>query len=890
MTTAALDFDDALSAPVKLIPVILVAGVPVVLVPAGTHPTQTAVTSGSVDSAWWPGTGSLSVGIPDTETDGTLYLDPVRDWLDLSAVWSTVEQARPLEGDVRVEALRFDLYDINEAATAALSARNARLGQFLAGDVTALSTTIPVDLLAGFPAKGIAHIGREAMIYDATGTTDGVHSLRLTGGLARRGAFGSQASTHRAPRSRRPLVTSGAYPRNWQGRRVTLFLAKLSADGTTITDPTPVYMGTAIAGVRLTDSATRWQVPLDPVTETATRKFSQRSVMLSGIQWQNGPFAPGHPLRVGAAFITRTRHNGYAGTPTEFVTDWNEYAVAVGSIGASLTIDADGRLRLNFTSDVIDTAIHASWDTPGVLQSGSMPSARVWLSTNAMPSTTLTLDGRIKIGAEDLAQLPAVVSFAVTDPSPGLAQYTLVADTDTTKGVTATIDAIDSVNSIITVTAILPPDPMRNRDMQEYLRRERITQVSKATSATIGVEARGGHALGALRALVRAVDALDGGSLEEDSIDWTHLARQMARIPLGNLPEARDYRTTGDDSLLAILLEELRLRGMYMAMRGGRVTGVRLADFASSERSVAEITEDDIVLDDGDIPEPIMPEVADNTQPLATGITFTFADGGEFAWSDTTSLDDFGPGARIESKALRHLPEGTDAAALAVTLQAVAQQLLGVLGEPSRIFRVTLPASFLGLFAGDIVRLTHSALPDWEGRRGLDRAVCQVFDVERHVFGDEARALVRLRLSAADVAGYAPAFLVAAGGISMATLTADITTGFGPTCFADPESGDVLDGFDVGDHVVVSEYDALTPALDSAYATVTALDRTAHTMVLSSAPGTAWETLAAAAEKVVVRLAAYGDATTRQRRAYAYLADDATQVLGDADAPDRWAA
>lgn len=889
MTTSALDFDDALRAPVKLIPVILVAGVPVVLVPAGCHPTQTAVTSGTVDSAWWPGTGSLSVGIPDTETDGTLYLDPVRDWLDIASVWSTVEQARPLEGDVRVEAFRFDLHDIDEAVTSALSGRNARLGQFLAGDITALSTTIPVDLLAGFPAKGIAHIGREAVVYDATGTTDGVHSIRLTGGLARRGAFGSAPSTHRAPRTRRPLVTVGAYPRNWQGRRVTVFLAELSADGTTIMDPTPIYMGTAIAGVRLTDSGTRYQVPLDPVTETATRKFSQRSVMLAGIQWQNGPFAPGHPLRVGAAFITRTRHGGYAATPDDFVSWWNEYAAAVGSIGAGLSRDDDGRLRLNFTHDITD-AIHASWDSPGVLQSGSMPSARVWLSSSAMPSTTLTLDGRIKIGAEDLAQLPSTVSVSVVDPSPGLAQYTLVADTDTTKGVTATIDAIDSVNSIISVTAILPPDPLQNRDMQEYLRRERITQVSKATAATIGVEARGGHALGALRALVRAVDALDGGGLEEDSIDWTHLARQMARIPLGNIPEARDYRTSGDDSLLAILLDELRLRGMYMAMRGGRVTGVRLADFASSERSVAEITEGDIVLDDGDVPTPIMPEVTDNTEPLATGITFTFADGGSFSWVDTTSLDDFGPGARIESKALRHLPEGTASAALAVTLQGVAQQLLGVLAEPSRIFRVTLPASFLGLFAGDIVRLTHSQLPDWQGRRGLDRAVCQVFDVERAIFGEESRALVRLRLSAADVAGYAPAFLVAAGGISMATLTADVTTGFGPTCFADPESGDVLDGFETGDHVVLSEYDALTPALDTAYATVTALDRAAHKMTLSSAPGTSWELLAASAEKVVVRLAAYGDAVVRQRRAYAFLADDATQVLGGADAPDRWAA
>lgn len=889
MTTAALDYSLEFEAPTRIVPVVLIAGVPLVLVPAGCNPTQTTVTSGSVDSAWWPGAGALVYGIPDPETEGTLYVNPVRDWLDLSTVWSTVEQARPLEGDVRVEALRFDLFDVGDV-TAAISAREARVGQYLAADVTDLATTIPVETLAGIPSTGIAHAGREAIIYDATGTMGGVSSIRLVGGLARRGAFGSRASVHRAPRERRPLVTVGPLPRHWQGRRAVLFFAKLSDDGSTLIDPTPVYMGTALAGVRLTSEVTRWQIPLDPITETATRKFSQRTVMLAGIQWLNGTPGPGQPLRVGPFAIGPSYRNGRTfDGPAEFVGIWNRYMIAHPGAGATAVLDVDGRVRLEFAPgfDATLEHVHAAWDTPGVFDSGRTVSSTTWLSTNPLPSTSLALDGRIAVSATDLAQIPTT-GAAVLDPSPGRAVYTLTADTATTKGVVATIDAIDAVNNVLTVTAILPPDP--NWDRLAYLRREAVTQVSKATPAVVGILARGDHALGALRALVRAVDGLDGGGLEEDSIDWTHLAAQMARIPLGNIPEAREYRATGDDTLLSILVDELRLRGMTMAMRRGRITGVRFADYASTELAVATIDEGDILLDDNDPPAPLPIETTDNTEPLASGITFALPDGGSFAWVDSTALDDFGSGARIETQALRHLLEGFPASTLAVTLQGVAQQLLGVLSEPSRFFRLPLPASFLGLMPGDVVRLTHSQLPDWAGNRGLVGAVAQVFDMERRVFGDTAQALVRVRLSAADVAGYAPEFLVAAGGITMSTITADVSTPFGPTCFADPDSGDVLDGLEVGDHVVLSEYDALTPTADSAYFTITAINRGAHTITLDANPGTTWATLAASAMKVVVRFAGYGDATERQRHGFAYTADPATQVLGGSDPPDRWAA
>ena len=172
MTTARLDWTSALSPGARVVPVILVAGVPRVLTPAGVRPTTVAVTSGTIDALWWPGTGSLTETLPDAST-----FDPVADLLDPGEVFEVYERASLLKGDVRVEALTFSVLDTDGAATALLSIREGRTSQLLASEITDTSTSIPLAAVGGFPASGIAAINRETILYGSISGTSLVSSL-----------------------------------------------------------------------------------------------------------------------------------------------------------------------------------------------------------------------------------------------------------------------------------------------------------------------------------------------------------------------------------------------------------------------------------------------------------------------------------------------------------------------------------------------------------------------------------------------------------------------------------------------------------------------------------------------------------------------------------------
>ena len=168
--------------------------------------------------------------------------------------------------------------------------------------------------------------------------------------------------------------------------------------------------------------------------------------------------------------------------------------------------------------------------------------------------------------------------------------------------------------------------------------------------------------------------------------------------------------TSDADSFLAILIDELRLRGMCLAMRYGRITGVRLASLADTESTVATITESDLLTADG---KELPVEVIDSTEPLATSVVFTIPhyDGRDRKVSvvDTTFQGEFGDGAAVECKALTGVPLNV---VVNVTdtlsgLYAVAQQLLGPMAEPSRSIRLPLSGALLGLQPGQLVAFTH---------------------------------------------------------------------------------------------------------------------------------------------------------------------------------------
>ena len=92
MTTARIDWTTALSPGARVVPVILIAGLPAVLTPAGVLPTTVAVSSGTIDALWWPGTGALAELLPGGGT-----LQPVEDLLDPTETLEVFERGRKQE-------------------------------------------------------------------------------------------------------------------------------------------------------------------------------------------------------------------------------------------------------------------------------------------------------------------------------------------------------------------------------------------------------------------------------------------------------------------------------------------------------------------------------------------------------------------------------------------------------------------------------------------------------------------------------------------------------------------------------------------------------------------------------------------------------------------------
>lgn len=866
-----------------VIPVVLVAGVPRVLVPSGCEGllTSTVVTSGTVDPAWWPGVGTLTQTLHDGPVDVETF-NPVRGWLNPGVQWQTFEQARPLEGDVNVEALTFTVYDAPQpgehtpgAATAELSGPLARVTQLLSASVTSTSSTILVDSLTDVPSFGIGHIGREAFTYSSrTHGPEGVTVSAVNGDV--RGAYGSRAIGHTAPAAHRALVTFGL-PRWWQGRRCAVFLARVS--GSAIVDPTPIFLGSIGAGVQITNNGAVWSIPVDPATVTLNRKVGTATVLVQGFG-HRAYFAGSTPLAVGGVTLTSADNGGWHADLPSYVRDLGDALVASTSTARVYLAGS----RITVTPGASGAVVLAAWNTPQE-QTLTASTDPVVLQT-AAPRACVTLDGVVRLDALDVAKIPATLTVTATvGAATGTARYTLVTDTDETQGLVSVIVGRDETASTVTLAAVIDDAPGVT-GYDAMMARARAALVTKPTTSALSVEATGDTCVAALRALVAALDALGGGGdMMDDSIAWDEIAEQFGRVVLPFDLDARRYRPKPDETPLALLVHEFRLRGCIMVMRHGRVSCARLAQFASTEQVTRDITEGDCLREDRD---EIPTEITYGVVPTASSMTFALPGGASFAWVDETFRDEFGDGAAVECKALQHMPETVAVNGIVTGLQTIAQQLLGPLAEPSQEARLTVGPSFFDVMPGDLVRLTHSRIPTFTGVRGVSGLVSQVFEVRRQVFGGRARIVVGLRVGRSDLRGYAPSFLVAAGGITGAIVDADTLSAFGSTCFADSRVT-AVDGFAVGYVVELCEIDNETPMASTTH-TVTAVDTANARVTLDPAPDAAWVALAADQYRVCLRFAPYTAATATQHTVAAYVADPSTGTLGGADAPNRWAA
>jgi hypothetical protein len=497
------------------------------------------------------------------------------------------------------------------------------------------------------------------------------------------------------------------------------------------------------------------------------------------------------------------------------------------------------------------------------------------------------MDGAVPLFVPgDAARIPSSLSITSGTCS---AHYTLAAKTRDGDEVTARIDATGTSDgtSYVTLAAL--------GEWASDTERQRATVIVEATEGTIGMVAEGAPAIDCIYAASLLLDAYDGG-LHEDVIDWAGIARAFAATPLGGIPSGRRFLFGDGDTILRALSHEARLRGMALCTRDGRLSVFRTAVFASTEETVATIASTDLVAG-------IEPEVTDAPQPVATSILFNLPGERAVQWVDETSRAEHGDGETVECEALKWLGPDADLSRIATAIQQAAQQVLGVLAEPYRVVRVSLGPRFLGLQEGDLVAFTHPRVPDYLGAIGVTALTCQVQEVRSQLFGGAARAVVALRLQEPDLAGYAPEALVAAGGLTVGSgatvIAVDTGSSFGATCFSRAYGPDgaartnAVDGFVVGDKVVLAQLDSRTPIADEG-GTVTAVGTNTVTVNFEASAG--MQSAAGARYGCALRFADWttvdaASATVRDRQErYLYVADDSSRDLGSGDSPKRWAA
>jgi hypothetical protein len=691
--------------------------------------------------------------------------------------------------------------------------------------------------------------------------------------------------------------------RHWQGRVAGVWLCTLSDDGTTLGSPTLLYLGTVGAAVQLNATLTRWSVPLDSVTETLLRRYPTRTVQLWGINHQ----VPESLTYIPALNTVYTALDDlYAPLNVEdnngWHPDWNSFVSALNAKADAAGLDLVGSMGPGglLTFRVIGThtddrlTFGAPWHDPPQVQVRVSTGSQFTTST-PVPDAFIRLadanhdgmvNGRLRIpNATDFATIPTTLFVETTTGDfQGSARVALVVSKGGGDGdkIVAQIMARYVTQNIDVMPMGLSVGAPR-QDLDPFTLTER-------TTATIGIVAEGDSPLGALLHANDLIADLYGTDLEEAAIDWDGIDRAFASQPLGGIPQARRYVFDGQDTLLGPLLQECRLRGMVLGVRFGRITAYPLAKFAATEPTTATITEIDLVAEDG---SPIMPEVIDNTQPLATSMEFELWDGSVIRYVDTTWQSEFGDTGKIECSALKWVPSEQARGDLLVPLYEIAQMLLGPAAEPQRIIRVVLPARYFSLQPGDLVSLTHYGIPSWTGTRGLTDATCQVQEIRHTLYGGRARVVAGLRLQSGDLAGYAPEALVAAAGLNSGSpiVSLDTLSGFGVNCFAydvDTDGNDRTvpsDGFVVGAEVLLSQYDAESPIADEPFTIVAVTDTT---ITLDGNPSVAMAAAAVSTQYgVIVRFQSWPNVVTEQQR-YAFIADAVGGDL-DGDLPKRWA-
>lgn len=853
----------------RVIPCVLVAGLPVILIPEGV--TLTGWSAGALDAAWWP--GSSFAGF-------SAYLRP---WLSLDEPLAWSERAQPVQPEMLdVSAITVRIADLGLGAdgdgglaTALFASRDSLNGTWITADITTASTVISVASTVGFPSSGFLYVGRETMAYTSITSTS-----FAVGSAANRGRFGSPVQHHWFTGNGNaaignPEVTTAAP--EIIGRTATVWLLEVSPAGV-VTAGALMFYGTVGSGVVIAEEGEAWTFRIDHVIKRLATPLRGETITLGGYV-HDAPagnrgagatdravigrlYCPTYDYTLNSSLdvtqiFTLTRaaaapdNGGFHPDAESYVRD---LSLAVTSQGASYRLSG-GKLQV-LTSIGPSDSLVIGWPWETGTEASALPAGTPsYTSAEDFPGAWVPIftDSRVYLSASDYALIPATPSSAIATVFYALA-------VDRGEGVTwyARITGKASSGSLYWATCTA-----QTRGEQEGVLGFGFV-VDKPSTARIVCYVQAADWVSALQAVVEAFDT----SLAENvgaAFDWDDMRDVVAQYPVGPYGSAREYVVDLSESALDLLTRECRLNGFTLRMKAGRISVMRFADFAPTE-----VTERTITTEDLHAQEP-RPQYSRGFDGIVNAVTFRAPKPIDITVNivDATSLAAYGPGrARIEATAPQQI-SGTvvNPAAEYLRLAAQAAQVLGPLRYPYEHVTFTTPLQCADLDVGALVLLSLWRVPDQQGARGLSSRMAQIVGREHTFYGtDDARVTYTCRISPARLSGWAPAVLV--DGISGADITADTST-FGAAGFAPSGSTGGVEWFEVGDAVRLVEIGTVSPTASTQH-TVTGVSGSVITV--SPSPSATFVGLAASPLKVMV-IPDDWTAVTVAQQLYAYLAD-----------------
>ena len=873
----------------RVVPCVLLHGLPAILVPEGM-PTVSALSITSPPTLWWPG---------NTLANWTNHVKP---WMDLSQGFEFSERAIPTQPTMlEVSEIEFNFSDVGGAATAFFSQRDSAKATFITADVAPSDAVLSVISTAAFPSAGTLYLGRETITY--LGTT----ATTFTG--CSRGQYGSTAQRHFAATT--ILQALGAppvldAPAEVVGRLASVWMLRVS--GTTLTHASLLFLGHVGPGAILA-SGNHWKLTLDHAVKRLNMPVRGEAVTVGGYVHRGNRGARStagrglaaldvlSPFRLVVSSTTAITQvltltedtsapdrGGWHPTKESFVEDLQAAAASTFSGGNTgvVSLQSDGRLRVQLDLAASRSSdLFLAWDRLAA-QNRTSAVRHAYDSYEPMPRAwvPITTDSSVYLTAEDYALVPPT-------PAPsGVANtsvhYALIFGDDRTGKRYARITANHSSGGVywLTVSALAAPrleapgiDAVGYRGVLDRLGYRFGWILTEPTAARLGIVVSSDSWVRALQYALTSLDA-DFADVAAAAFDWDDMeaTSQATPSPLGRGRSGIVLDLAS--SPLAIVANECALNGLSLTTRDGRITVKRITEQAVTEATSGALSSNDLVRGSAD-PEP---EAAPDGIVNAYLLEIPEAQA-PISFVDATSVSAYGPGrTQIRAVVPRGLvPSGIDGRGLAARVAAQAAAVLGPFRYPYEYVTVTVGLHLFDWQVGDKLAVTSLwRIPNRRRTRGLTDAVVQVVGRRVVFFGEGTKGEVEytVRLNRANLTGYAPEALAAAGGISGADFTCDTTT-FGASGFAPSGTDGGASTFAVGDLVRLVELDNASPTSSTQH-TVTAV--AGAVITLDPAPSATFATLAGSALKVLLTYDSWTTITLGSRalqQRYAYQADDA---------------